>query len=117
MSVDGCYGLDRNWTIGGKFGYRPTESTAGCAAAFVSNDAWLAAANARYHLGHDWDVRLNNRSLQAFGEKRKIGVGCNMGLCSFDQTELTHVDKGAFINLIAKFQALYVCIKKGRDHR
>ena len=120
MSVDASYDLDRNWTLGGKIGYRSTQSAADSASDFVSNDAWLAIANARYHLVHDWDALIEVRNLSLtsagtnetsalgavykhLGNNVKLGVGYNFGSFSDDLTDLTQNDKGAFINLVAKF--------------
>jgi len=120
LSVDATYDLDRNWTIGGKLGYRSTQSAPDGATAFTDNNAWLAVANARYHLVHDWDALVEVRSLglqtagttetsvlgavyKQMGNNVKLGVGYNFGRFSDDLTDLTYDDKGAFINLVAKF--------------
>lgn len=120
LSIDASYDLDRTWTIGGKLGYRSTQSAPDSASPFTNNDAWLAVANARYHLVHDWDALLEIRSLglvdagttetsalgavyKHLGNNVKIGVGYNFGTFSDDLTDLTYDDHGAFINLIAKF--------------
>ena len=120
MSIDASYDLDRNWTLGGKLGYRSTQSAADGSSAFTDNNAWLAVANARYHLVHDWDALIEVRSLgleaagttqtgvlgavyKHLGNNVKVGVGYNLSTFSDDLTDLTQDDEGAFINLIAKF--------------
>ena len=120
MSIDASYDLDRNWTLGGKLGYRSTQSAADGSSAFTDNNAWLAVANARYHLVHDWDALIEVRSLcleaagttqtgvlgavyKHLGNNVKVGVGYNLSTFSDDLTDLTQDDEGAFISLIAKF--------------
>ncbi len=120
FSVDASYDISRTWTIGGKLGYRSAQTAPDGASAFVQNNAWLAVANARYHLVHDWDALIEVRGLgldqagttdigvlgavyKHLGNNLKIGVGYNFGQFSDDLTDLTYDDKGAFINLIAKF--------------
>ena len=120
ISVDASYDLNRNWTVGGKIGFRSAQSAADGASAFTQNNAWLAVANARYHLVHDWDALIEVRSLgleaaatndigvlgsvyKHLGNNVKLGVGYNFGRFSDDLTDLTYDDQGAFINLIAKF--------------
>ena len=69
---------------------------------------------------HDWDVLLEVRGLgleqaatrdvgvlgavyKNLGNNLKVGVGYNFGQFSDDLTDLTYDDRGAFVNLIAKF--------------
>ena len=120
FSVDADYDLNERWSIGGKLGFRLSDTSPDSTSAFVANDAVLAIANARYHLVHNWDILLEARSLQIrqakttdfgllaavyrhFGNNMKLGVGYNFGQFSDDITDLTQDDKGLFINLIAKF--------------
>jgi hypothetical protein len=87
---------------------------------FVSNDAWLAVATARYHIVNEWDVLLEMRNLTTIqadtsdfgalvgvykqvGENVMIGGSYNFGEFSDDLTDLVADDRGAEINLIAKF--------------
>jgi hypothetical protein len=114
------YDLNPQWTLGGKIGFRLSETAADDVSPFVANDAWLAVANARYHLVHDWDALIEVRALGTVqGETRDIGVlgavykqvgnnlqigtGYNFGSFSDDLSDLTQDDRGAFINLVAKF--------------
>ncbi|MEL6570056.1 MAG: hypothetical protein AAFQ64_00250 [Pseudomonadota bacterium] len=120
LSVDALYDLNREWSIGGKLGYRSTESAATEGDDFTQNDAWLAAANVTYHLVHEWDALLEVRSLNTvqaetsdfgvlaaayrhFGNNVKLGVGYNFSEFSDDLTDLVIDDSGLFINLVAKF--------------
>lgn len=118
-SVEANYDLTTQWTVGGKLGYRATESGPE-QDSLTSNDAWLAIANARYHLVHDWDVLLEARHFVAtdadfsetgllgavyktVGQNTQVGVGYNFGSISDDLTDLTNNDGGAFINIVASF--------------
>ncbi len=120
VSIDASYDISRTWTIGGKLGYRVSETAANDTAPFVQNDAWLAIANARMHLVHDWDILIEARELgtvqaqgrdfgvlaavyKQLGNNLEVGVGYNFGQISDDLTDLTDDSQGAFINLVAKF--------------
>ncbi|MBI1495068.1 TonB-dependent receptor [Rhodobacteraceae bacterium MYP1-1] len=120
FSIDASYDLDEQWTLGGKFGYRRSETAANETAAFAQNDAVLSAVNLRYHRVHNWDVLLevrNFRTIQGgtdetaalaaayrhFGNNVKLGLGYNFGSFSDDLTDLIHDDEGVFLNLVAKF--------------
>ena len=120
FSVEASYDLNRSWTLGGKVGGRFTESAASAADPFVDNDAWLAIVNARYHLVHEWDLLIEGRHLELsdaglsetsilgaaykhIGNNVKIGAGYNFGTFSDDLTDLSRDDRGAFINIVAKF--------------
>ncbi len=120
FSVNALYDLNEHWSLGGKFGYRSTESAADAASAFAQNDAYLAAASLTYHLVHEWDALVEVRHFETvqagtsetgilaagyrhFGNNFKVGLGYNFGTFSDDLTDLVQDDEGAFINLIAKF--------------
>jgi hypothetical protein len=119
-SIDADYDLSTRWTLGGKVGMRLSEAAAVEEEEFAKNDALLTVVNARYHLVHNWDVLLEGRSLVAeqagtadlgavvgayrqFGEKVMLGGSYNFGRFSDDLTDMVRDDKGAEINLIAKF--------------
>ncbi|MCK0122506.1 hypothetical protein MWU61_18275 [Loktanella sp. F6476L] len=119
-SIDATYAVNQNWTLGGKLGYRMSETALTASSAFEQNDAWLAVASARYHLVNDWDALVefrnfglvqaetNDFSVLAAGYKQinrnvSIGVGYNFGRFSDDLTDLVEDDQGAFINLVASF--------------
>jgi len=118
-SIDANYDLNKNWTIGGKLGYRMGESGPD-KASLVKNDAVLAIANARYHLVSEWDALIEVRHFEALdagfsetaflgaiyrhvGANTQIGVGYNFGSFSDDLSDLTQDDGGAFINIVASF--------------
>lgn len=120
FSLEGSYDLDEYWTLGAKVGGRFTNSAGARGEALTSNDAWIAIFNARYHLVHNWDLLVEGRYFEAkdagtseasaliagyrhVGNNAKIGIGYNFGNFSDDLTDLTHDDKGIFVNLIAKF--------------
>ena len=120
LSVDGSYELNPEWTVGGKLGYRRAETAPDAATDFARNDAWLMAANLRWHAVREWDALLELRQLDlvdagitetsALGAvyrhlngNLKLGVGYNFGSFSDDLTDLTQDDRGAFINLVAQF--------------
>jgi hypothetical protein len=120
LTVDAEYDVDRNWTVGGKLGFRLSDTAQTANALFSANDAWLAVATARYHIVHEWDALLEARVFGAvqsqtteygalaalyrqFGNNFEVGVGYNFGQFSDDLTDLTQDDKGVFLNLVAKF--------------
>lgn len=120
FNIDAIYDLNEKWTVGGKFGFRLSESAPNAATPLASNDAYLVVANARYHLVHKWDLLAEARMLEAdqaglsefgllaaafrhVGNNAKIGVGYNFTSFSDDLTDLTLNDNGLFVNLVAKF--------------
>ena len=120
VSLDAIYDLNERWSIGGKVGYRSSETSASEAAPFIQNDAWLAVGGITYHMVERWDFAAEVRSLNTVqadtsdtgvlasayrhvGDNFKVGVGYNFGRFSDDLTDLVQDDQGAFINLIAKF--------------
>ncbi|MGB0900824.1 hypothetical protein [Halocynthiibacter sp.] len=120
LSVDAEYQLNDTWSIGGKIGYRWSETADAGSNTFTQNNALLAVANARWHVVHNWDALLEVRALDAqqagttdygalvagyrhINNNVKLGIGYNFGRFSDDLADLTQDEKGAFINLIAKF--------------
>ncbi|WP_156121902.1 hypothetical protein [Halocynthiibacter namhaensis] len=120
FSIDASYDLDERWTVGGKFGYRSSNTSANATSPFEKNDAMLTAVSMRYHLVHNWDMLFevrNFKTIQAgtsetaalaaayrhFGSNVKVGLGYNFGNFSDDLTDLVYDDKGVFLNLVAKF--------------
>ena len=119
-SLDLSYDLNHNWTLGGKLGYRSAETAATETDPFVENDAWLAVANARYHMVNNWDALIELRRFdlvqggtsdigvlaagyRQMNEHVSIGVGYNFGRFSDDLTDLVQDDEGVFVNLVANF--------------
>ncbi len=119
-SVDLSYNASQNWTLGGKLGYRMSETAASEGDDFTQNDAWLAAASARYHLVNQWDALIELRSFnlvqaetsdlgvlvagyRQMNQNVSLGVGYNFGQFSDDLTDLVQDDEGIFVNLVANF--------------
>lgn len=119
-NLEASYDLNEDWTLGVKLGGRWTDSAQSAADPLVSNDAWLAIANVRYHMVHNWDALVEVRHFAAtdaeftetgalaavyrhFGNNAKVGVGYNFSNFSDDLADLTYDDQGVFINLVAKF--------------
>lgn len=120
FSVEGNYDIDEYWTVGAKLGGRFTDSAASRGDDLVSNDAWIAIANARYNLTGAWDALIEVRHFDAVdaglaetsflgavyrdvGQYTKVGVGYNFGRVSDDLTDLTNDDEGLFLNVVASF--------------
>ena len=120
FSADAEYDLNPRWSVGGKLGYRILESADPDAVTFSDNNAWLAVVNARHHVTHNWDFLTEARALGAeqadtidygfvaavyrhVNKNFKVGIGYNFGSFSDDLADLTHDEKGLFLNLVAKF--------------
>ena len=120
FSIDATYDLNPQWTLGGKLGFRISQSSPDAILPMVDNDAGLAVLNARYHLTHEWDLLLEGRYFEArqsgitetgvlatayrhFGPNVMLGLGYNFGNVSDDLTDLTVDDQGVFVNLITQF--------------
>lgn len=120
VSIDASYDLTRQWEIGGKLGFRLSESAPDGVIALSRNDAYLGVLNARYHLTHEWDVLIEGQYLRAqqagldefgllgtvyrhVGNNLMVGLGYNFGRFSDDLTDLSTDNEGIFLNLIAKY--------------
>ena len=120
FSIDATYDVTPRWTLGGKLGFRLSNSAPDAATPLAKNDAGLAVLNARYHLTHEWDLLLEGRYLEArqsgitetgilatayrqFGPNVMLGLGYNFGNVSDDLTDLTTDDEGIFLNLVTQF--------------
>ena len=120
FSIDATYDLNPQWTLGGKLGFRLSDSAPDGVTPLARNDAALAVLNARYHLTHEWDLLLEGRYFEArqsgitetsilatayrhFGPNLMLGLGYNFGNVSDDLTDLTVDDQGVFLNLITQF--------------
>ena len=110
FSLEGNYDLTRSWTLGAKLGGRIAQ-TGSTETGLASNDAYLAAINARYNLVHKWDVLLEARHLdlidaetsetgalgaiyRQFGNNAEVGVGYNFTTFSDDLTDLSNTNDG-----------------------
>lgn len=120
FSIDATYDLNQQWEVGGKLGFRLSESSPDGVIALARNDAFLGVVNARYHLTHEWDLLLEGRYLKArqaglsefgllgtayrhMGNNLMLGLGYNFGKFSDDLTDLSTDNQGIFLNLIAKY--------------
>lgn len=120
VSIDGEYDASPRWTLGAKLGARLTDSAADADSPLLANDAWLAVATARYHIVNEWDMLLEARNLTTIqadtadfgalvgvyrqvGPAVMIGGSYNFGSFSDDLADLVADDRGAEINLIARF--------------
>lgn len=120
FSIDATYDLNPQWTLGGKLGFRLSQSSPDATLPLADNDAGLAVLNIRYRLTREWDLLLEGRYLEArqsgiseagvlatayrqFGPNVMLGVGYNFGNVSDDLTDLTVDDQGVFLNLVTQF--------------
>ncbi|THH35167.1 hypothetical protein E4Z66_15190 [Aliishimia ponticola] len=120
FSVDAEYDLNEQWSLGAKVGARLAESAVDSDSDYTRNDAVLGVLNARWHVVKNWDALFEVRALELYdagtteigglaaiyrhvGDHLKIGVGYNLTNFSDDLTDLTYDDRGAFINIVAKF--------------
>jgi hypothetical protein len=121
FSADAMYDLNKNLTIGAKYGARIGEIKERVAgASWDESSAHLAVLRADFHVVKNWDALLEGRVLWSpttdqtdFGlvaavyrhvnDNFKIGVGYNFGRFSDDLRDLTMDDQGVFLNLIGKF--------------
>lgn len=120
FSLDASYDLNPSWEMGGKLGFRLSESSPDGVIALARNDAYLGVLNARYHLTHQWDVLIEGQYLKAqqaglsefgvlgtvyrhVGNNLMVGLGYNFGRFSDDLTNLSTDNEGIFLNLIAKY--------------
>ncbi|MDZ7905298.1 MAG: hypothetical protein U5N55_05625 [Cypionkella sp.] len=56
ISVDASYKLNKNFTLGGKYGYRFGEVAARGSNVFTDSQADLAVLRLDYHVVHNWDI-------------------------------------------------------------
>ncbi|MFD1344370.1 hypothetical protein [Litorisediminicola beolgyonensis] len=121
LSFDASYDLTRQWTLGGKYGYRKAEvESARGSDEFSSNTAHLGVLRLDYHVVHNWDVTAEVRTMRFeeaeitetggllgvwrhFGNNVKAGVGYQIGDVDDDLRRIDGRKEGAFFNVIAKF--------------
>lgn len=121
LSADVSYDLNRQWTIGGKYGYRKAEvETVRGSDDFVSNTAHLGILRLDYHVVHNWDITAEARVMRFeetdvtetgamigvwrhFGNNVKAGVGYQFNDVDDDLRLIDGRQEGAFFNVIAKF--------------
>ncbi len=121
LSADGNYKYNHNLTLGGKYGFRIGEvAYSRSSKDFEQSSAHLGVLRADFHIVKDWDLMLEGRLLYTpeidttnlgvvtgvwrhLGANLKIGGGYNFGKFSDDLADLTHNDRGVFINMTGKF--------------
>jgi hypothetical protein len=125
LSADFTYDLLPWLSVGGKYGMRIGEVQQRDAHDALSGDwrrssAHLGILRADLQLLEDWDVLVEARALHmpeagttdygalgaiyySLGDNLKLGGGYNFGRFSDDLRDLSLDDRGAFINLVAKF--------------
>ena len=120
FSIDATYDLNDRWELGGKLGFRLSDSAPNAVVPLARNDAGLVVVNARYNLTYQWDALLEARYLTAtqaglsdfgtlvtvsrqIGENFQLGLGYNFNAASDDLTDLSRNRSGLFLDLVAKF--------------
>lgn len=121
LSADVAYDLNRQWTLGAKYGYRKAEvETDRGSDDFSSNTAHLGILRLDYHVTSLWDVTAEARVMKFeeadvtetgamigvwrhFGNNVKAGVGYQFNDVDDDLRLIDGRDEGAFINVVAKF--------------
>lgn len=121
LSADFIYDINKEWTIGAKYGFRIGEvSNSRAADDFVKSSAHLGVIRFDWHVVKNWDFLVEGRVLHTpevdttnfgavaavyrhVGENLKVGVGYNFGRFSDDISDLTYDDEGVFLNVIGKF--------------
>lgn len=120
ISLDMTYDLTKDWSIGGKFGYRSGAIAYDrVAPVFFSNDIALYVLRADWHLVNKWDLLIEGRALtqpdigdarngmltglyRQMGKHMKLGFGYNFTDFSDDLTDLDYDSQGWFINIVGK---------------
>ena len=121
LSADMAYDLNRQWTLGAKYGFRKAEvETARNSGSFVSNTAHLGVLRLDYHVTSLWDITAEARVMKFveadvvetgamvgawrhFGNNLKVGVGYQFNDVDDDLRRIEGRSEGAFINMVAKF--------------
>ncbi|MBL1407002.1 MAG: TonB-dependent receptor [Rhizobiales bacterium] len=120
FTADGIIDINQYFSFGAKAAYRKGQvSTTRSANDFVDSSAYLGIARLDVHIVKKWDALLEARVLASpmanttnygflagvsrhINDHIKVGAGYNFGRFSEDITDLTHDDKGAYINVVGK---------------
>lgn len=120
FTADGIIDLNQYFSFGAKYAYRMGEvSNSRAAEDFVESSAHLGIVRLDAHIVKKWDALLEARVLGSptanttnygflagvsrhINDNIKLGAGYNFGRFSDDVTDLTHDDKGAYINVVGK---------------
>ncbi len=120
VSVSASYDLNREFTLGGKLGYRKSEVADRGTDDFTDNTATLLVGRIDWHVVDKWDVLGEGRVLftqetdiveqgallgvyRHINDNVKVGVGYEWGAVSDNETNLDYDAQGLFINLVGKF--------------
>lgn len=120
FSLNAGYDLSPALTLGGKLGYRLSNTAPRGTTAFTDNTAALAVVRLEWHVVNNWDIMGEGRLLHTLesgttesgamagiyrqlGDHVKLGGGFEWGAVSDDLTNINYTSRGAFVNLIAKF--------------
>ncbi|MBD3666126.1 hypothetical protein [Sulfitobacter aestuariivivens] len=121
LNADVSYDLNRQFTLGAKYGYRKAEvETVRGSGNFNSNTAHLGILRLDYHVVHNWDIIAEARVMKFketdvtetgallgawrhIGNNAKVGVGYQFGDVDDDLRRIEGRKEGFFINVIAKF--------------
>jgi len=120
VSVSASYDLNREWTVGGKLGYRNSEVADRGTTDFEANTATLLIGQAEWHVIDAWDFYGEGRVLYTdqtgtletgalgavyrhINDNVKVGIGYEWGSVSDDETDLSYESRGLFLNLVGKF--------------
>lgn len=121
LSADVNYDIDRQWTIGAKYGYRRAEiETNRGSGDFQTNTAHLGILRADYHVASQWDISAEARVMhfeesgvtekgglvgvwRHLGNNVKVGAGYQFNDISDDLRRIEGSNEGLFLNVIAKF--------------
>ncbi|QGX99132.1 hypothetical protein EI983_12975 [Roseovarius faecimaris] len=121
LNADVSYDLNRQFTLGAKYGYRMADvETVRGSGVFTSNTAHLGILRLDYHVVHNWDIMVEARiqkfeeanvtetgavigAWRHFGNNAKIGVGYQFGDVDDDLRYIDGRKEGPFLNILAKF--------------
>jgi len=120
FSFNAHYDLGTQVTLGGKLGYRMSETADRGSDDFSSNTAALTALRMDWHVVHEWDLFSEGRVMYTpetgtsetgavlgvyrhLGEHAKLGLGYEWGRVSDDLTDINYQSQGLFVNLVGKF--------------
>jgi len=121
VSADVLYDLNKNITIGGKYGLKMGErTTSRTTNDFYKSTLHLGVVRADFHVVKNWDAVVEGRMLfeqetdtvrygalaavyRHFGDNLKVGVGYNFASFSDDLTNVEADAHGVFINAVSKF--------------
>ena len=120
-SIDLSYDVTRDWTLGGKYGYRLSQVSVDRENPdFFDNNAHLYILRSDYRFFENWETSVEGRMLDLpdiderrigalavlyryFGDHFKVGLGYNFTDFSEDLTDLGYDHHGLFLNVLGTF--------------